>query len=430
MSAGASDLTISRQTLRRFILGRQGLWPGRRWAGEDGLAEALRICEAIQMDPLNVVARSHDIALYGRVTDYQPADLDRALYQRREFFDYGGGLFIYPMRELPFWRTPMRRRERAPRWANFAAAHPDLLDEMRGELRARGPLGNRDFTGRTRIQNYRGGKDSALALYYLWLTGEVMIHHRQGFERVYDLRERIAPPDLDTAAPEDEAEEFFARKLTAFHGLVNERRWAGELGGFIERRVDRTEGRRWLDRLTQQSALTSLRIEGSSDRWIALSDDLPLLHALEAGGIPAAWRVSGATTATEVTLLAPLEIVSARGRSRWLFAFEYIWEVYKPAEARRWGYYTLPILFGDRLVARLDPRLDRATQTLRILGFWRESNAIVDEAAFAEALARGLTRFVRFLGARQVDLAMLAPLRYWAPIQRQVNARVAAPEEA
>ena len=414
-------LTISKQTARRFILGRQGLWPGRRWAGAQGVSDALRACEAVQMDPLNVVARSHDIALWGRVADYRPALLDHALYQRREFFDYGGGLFIYPMSELPHWRTPMRRREREPRWADFAAAHPALLDEVRGELRARGPLGNRDFTGGERVNSYRGGKDTSLALYYLWLTGEVMIHHRQSFERVYDLRERVAPPTHNTIAPEDEAEAHFARKMMAFRGLVEERRWGTWLSGFVERKVDRAEARRWLDILTEESAITPVRIEGAPDRWYALADDLPLLHALADGETPEAWRPLGATTETEVILLAPLEIVSARGRSSWLFDFEYLWEVYKPVAARRWGYYTLPILYGDRLVARLDPRLDRATQTLRILGYWREPDAIDDESAFAEALARGLASFARFTGAWSVDLSALEPAHQWAHTEREVN---------
>jgi uncharacterized protein YcaQ len=414
------DLSISKQTARRFILGRQGLWPGRRWVGEAGLIEALRVCEAIQMDPLQVVARSHDIALWGRVRDYQPADLARVMYERRAFFDYGGGLFIYPMSELPYWRTPMR--ERSPRWADFAATHPALLDEMRAELRQRGPLGNRDFTGRERVISYRGSKDTSLALYYLWLTGETMIHHRQGFERVYDLRERIAPPQYDIVAPVEEAEDYFARKSLAFHGLLEERRLGGGLSMFAERNLNRAEAAVWLDRLTSEGAITALRIEGSRGRWLALADDLPLLSALEAGETPAAWRpLDDATTETEVILLAPLEIVSARGRAGWLFDFEYIWEVYKPAAARRWGYYTLPILYGDRLVARLDPRLDRATQTLRILGFWREPDAVADEAAFAEALARGLARFATFLRAREVDVSALATASAWTPIARRIN---------
>lgn len=418
-------LSISKQTARRFILGRQGLWPGRRWAGEAGVADALRAAEAIQMDPLMVVARSHDIALWGRVAGYQPEQLDRALYQRREFFDYGGGLFIYPMAELPYWRTPMRRREREPRWARFAAAHGALLDTTRAELRDRGPLGNRDFTGSARISNYRGGKDTALALYYLWLTGEVMIHHRQGFERVYDLRERVAPAVFATEATEDEAEAYFAHKQMAFHGLVSERRWGAGLSVYIQRSVTRVETRRWLDTLSEQGMLVSVRVEGSPDRWLALAEDLPLLQTLEAGEVPEAWRPLDATTETEVILLAPLDIVSARGRSSWLFDFDYIWEVYKPAAARRWGYYTLPILSGDRLVARLDPRLERATRTLVVNGFWREDGAVAEEADFVEALIRGLTRFARFLGARRIDLAALAPASQWAALERQINGNLA-----
>ncbi len=348
------------------------------------------------------------------------------MYERREFFDYGGGLFIYPMRELPYWRMPMGRRAREGRWADFAAAHPRLLDEVRAELRARGPLGNRDFKGGERVKSYRGGKDSSLALYYLWLTGETMIHHRQGFERVYDLRERVAPPQFDTVAPEDEVEGFFARKLLAFRGLIEERRWGAYLTGFTEYGVDRAKAGSWLARLTAQGQVAPLRIEGSRERWYALAEDLPLLDALEAGDVPTAWRPLDATTDTEVILLAPLEIVSARGRSSWLFDFEYIWEVYKPAAARRWGYYTLPILAGDRLIARFDPRLERATQTLHILGYWPEPDAIGDPVAFTEALTRGLARFAQFLGARSITLAALAPASEFAPIERAVNARLAA----
>jgi len=180
-------ITISKTTARRFVLGRQGLWPGRRWEGQEGTAEALRTIEAVQMDPLNVVARSHDIVLWSRVSGYRPAYLEYVLYHTRQFFDYGGGLCIYPITELPYWRLHMQRCKQEPRWAAFAETHQTLLDDVRTQLRVRGPLGNRDFTGQQRINNYRGSKDTAVALYYLWLTGEVMIHHRQGFERVYDV---------------------------------------------------------------------------------------------------------------------------------------------------------------------------------------------------------------------------------------------------
>ncbi len=217
-----------------------------------------------QVDPLNVVARSHDIALWSRVSGYQLAYLDHLLYHARHFFDYGGCLCIYPMTELPFWRLPMRCRQQEARRADFAATHRTLLDEVRTQLRLRGPLGNRDFVGQ-RVNNYRGGKDTALALYYLWLTGELMIHHRQGFERVYDFREHIAPPAVDYAAPDEEAEHFFARKTVAFKGLITAREWVNGFSGYIQRRINRAEAQQWLQAMMQQGELAAVEVEGSKE---------------------------------------------------------------------------------------------------------------------------------------------------------------------
>jgi uncharacterized protein len=415
------SICISKVTARRFVLGRQGLWPGRRWDGKDGTAEAIRVAEAVQMDPLTVIARSHDIALWGRIHDYQPAHLDQLLYQDRAFFDYGGGLFIYPMSELPYWRVPMRRRVERGRWGEFGASNQVLLEEVRAELRARGPLGNRNFNGRARVNDYRGRKDSALALFYLWLTGELMIHHRENFQRIYDFRENIAPSHLNEAASEEEADNFFARKATAFFGLIREAKWGSGFSGFIERPVSRAEAQQWLAKLTEQGTLTPLKIEGSKERWYVLTSDVPILSTIEAGTIPAEWQPLTTTTREEAVFLAPLEIVSARGRANWLFDFEYIWEVYKPAEQRRWGYYTLPILYDDLLVARLDPKLDRKTSTLVINGFWLEDQTLANNLDFAAALARALAHFMTFLKAQKLDISAMEPAMLRMRVQDQLK---------
>ena len=96
-------LTISAQTARRYVLGKQGLWPGRRWKGKKGTVQAIRACQAVQLDPLNVFSRSQDIVLHSRVLEYKPEYLYELAYQERQFFDYGGGLFMYPMSELPYF---------------------------------------------------------------------------------------------------------------------------------------------------------------------------------------------------------------------------------------------------------------------------------------------------------------------------------------
>jgi len=405
-----NPITISKTTHRRFVMGVQGLWPGRRFSGKEGVAAALRQMDGLQLDPLNVIARSQDIALYGRVLEYRPEYLYQATYEERGFFDYGGTLFLYPMPELPYWKLHMQRAREWKRLKTFREEHPETVKQVLEALRSNGPIANRDFKGNKKlVNNYRGGKDTSVALYSLWITGEVMIHHRDGFDRVYDLTERVAPAEFNCSAPEQESEDFFARKTISFLGIMREKRWRISFSNYIQRKLDTKETKAWLDKLYEQKVITPVQIEGSKERWIVLTEDLPHLETLEAGKVPSAWTPLGPGTQDEVTFVAPLEIVSVRGRAKQVFDFEYIWEVYKPVVQRRWGYYVLPILYGDDLVARLDPKLDRKTMTLHINGFWLEEDAPVNEPAFADALGKGLARFASFVEARQVEMDAIAP---------------------
>ena len=121
--------------------------------------------------------------------------------------------------------------------------------------------------------------------------------------------------------------------------------------------------------------------------------------------MPADWAPLETTTDEEATFLSPLDPVSARGRAKPLFGFDYVWEVYKPVEKRSFGYYTMPILWGDRLVGRFDPKLDRTTGTLVINGLWLEDDALARDPAFGDALAAGMKRFVGLLEARGLDVS-------------------------
>src|SRR5215216_8075111 len=139
-------ITIDHETARRFILGKQGLWPGRRWRGVKGTEQAMRAMEYLQLDPLQMIARSQDIALHSRVLDYTPNLWEKVTYQQRKFFDWGGWLAVRPMDELPHWRVVMRReRENNSRMLGIAGDHADAIVEMRSILRERGTVSNRDF---------------------------------------------------------------------------------------------------------------------------------------------------------------------------------------------------------------------------------------------------------------------------------------------
>jgi uncharacterized protein YcaQ len=394
---------------RRFILGKQGLWPGRRWRGMEGAAQAMRAMEHLQLDPLRIIARSHDLALHSRVLEYSPGMWENLAYAQRKFFDWGGWLAVRPMDELPHWRVVMHRERDGDgdaRIRSMAADHAEAIDDMRAILRERGTVSNRDFamSTRTRTYSYRGRKDSALALYYLWRTGEVMTHHRENFERVYALTETVATPSLVQPSDAATADRFLIMKEVSFLGLWRPSRMSDAFHGRGD--PDRA-ATHLLTALLAGGKLIEVHVEGWKKVHYARGSDAECLRDLSAGRVPQAWTPLEATTYEEAVFLAPLDPVSARGRSKLLFGFDYVWEVYKPAHLRRFGYYTVPVLWGDRLVARFDSKVERTSNTLIVLGLWLEVEALGLDTRFAEALARGYARLMSFLGVSILNATMI-----------------------
>jgi uncharacterized protein len=414
-------LEISTVTARRYVMGRQGLWPGRRWRGLEGAGSAMRAMEDLQLDPLVVVARAHDLALHSRVADYSIDDWATLTYARGEFFEWGGWLAVRPMDELPYFRVLMQREREQGHWIDVEREHAAAIDEMRTLLRAGHEVSNRDFEmrHRTRIDDYRGRKDSALALHYLWRVGEAMVARRERFERVYALTEAVAPAWALHVADDAEAEDRLLLKAVAADGLTR----LNGINGLLKRKVSRAELAAWRERRLGDGSLIEVRVEGWKPTQLALGADSAVLVALESGRAPAGWAPIETTTEEETTFLSPLDPVSARGRAKALFGFDYTWEVYKPVEQRRFGYYTMPILWGDRLAGRFDPKLDRSSGTLVINGLWLEDPGLARDAAFADGLAAGMARFVRLLGARRLDVSAVAWSRLRARLRGTVNGR-------
>ena len=298
-------MTISLQTARRYLLGRQGLWPGRRWRGLRGTEAAMRAMEHLQLDPLVVIARAQDLALQSRVIDYRPDDWATLTYDKRRFFDWGGWLAVRPMEELPHWRVLMRRERDSARWKAFAREHATAIAEMRETLHDRGEVANRDFTmsGRKRVDSYRGRKDSAVALYYLWRTGEAMVTRRDRFERVYAPTADVAPAELIRESADAEADDFLLRKMVAAQGLT---KFAG-VSATLVRGITTAELRSWREARMAAGELLEVRVEGwRSPHW-APGADAAVLAALEAGRVPRAWRPLDTTTDDEAVFLSPLD---------------------------------------------------------------------------------------------------------------------------
>ena len=416
---------VSRETVRRFVLGRQGLWPGRRWEGRKAVDLALQHIGSVQFDPLDVVGHSHDLALWGRIVGYRAEDLEDALYKRRTLFESGGNVQIRPVEELPYLRIVMQRKVAEERWNRFARSKASLVARVTRELENRGALGPGDFRGpgERRIQNYRAGKESALALYYLWLKGDVLIAFRRRGEKVFDLTRRLFPrPPPEVSVPE--AEDHLILQALRQVGLASQSEWLRyawpRIGRISLRDEWRSRTRRWME----EGVIQEIEVEGWKDRQCILVEAAADLETLCQSNVPPAWRPLSTTTDEEVVFLAPLEDATGRGRATKLFDFEYVWEVYKPASKRRWGYYTLPVLWGDRLRARIELRADRTDGSLIVLGFWPEDPGIQRDPEFSTALGRALVRLAEFNGVAAVNLSGLgtpAMRRRVAAVVRRIH---------
>ncbi len=388
---------LTKQQTRRFLLSKQGLWPPRALVGKEGIMTVFERLGCIQFDPLNMVGRNPDLVLQSRVADYRPEMLYELTYIERRLYDYWDKMMsLLPMRDWP--RQELYRR----RWR---ARHTERLSQFAAQaeivlrvIHENGPMSSLDFNGQHGVAwktDWRWGemKVAKMLLEVLADVGELMVSFRQGTRRYYDLTGRVVPPEI-AAQPlltdEDEYLRWKVARRCQGIGLVGPAMGGEAWGGVGTAR----ERERAIAALVERGELTPLHIEGDDRVYYALTRDLVHLEATQA-----------TPPTPQVAFIAPLDnLLWSRNLVQRLFGFQYIWEVYKPAHLRQYGYYVLPVLFGDRFVARVDPRLDRKTATLHLLRWhWEAGEFLTDE--LAEPLRQALRRLAIYLGAQHIVAA-------------------------
>jgi uncharacterized protein len=428
-------LTINRAVARRFLAIRHFLAPPRSLPAEP--ASVMTVIDrlgSLQFDPLEVAGRNHDLVLLARIDGYQRAWTDALLYGERALFEaYNKGLSILPVSELPYHRITWDR-SRVRHDGDAFDEHAPLVEELLERIRTKGPLGPGEVGPRTAIDWYWRPTNQVRALLEaLAEAGILGLARRDGNRRIYDLAERLFPEEL-LAERREPRDQFRHKLLSRYrgHGLLgtsgSAELWLGTSprvrtsygleGGVSFGAVGRGE---LLAELVEAGDLLPVEIEGVRGRRFIVKEELRILTAAETeviGGSDPGGADPG------VAFLAPLDpFVWDRDFLRRCYGFDYVWEVYVPAPKRRWGYYVLPILFGDRLVGRIEPRIDRRGDKLRVLNAWWEDgfDPLADER-FVPALAAALDAHRRFGGVRQVALPRTAAVR---PIAGALRERLA-----
>ena len=387
-------MTVSAEAARRFLVARHFLAPARSVAGgADGVLEVLRRLGSIQFDPIAVAGRNHDLVLHARVAGYEPAWCDE-LYERREIFEATNkAMSFVPTTEFPWFRHAMGRK--GPRFHNAALAdNAAAAERVLQRIRAEGPLSSRDFEGEAgATKDWFGMPENAVrsVLEAYTATGVIGLARRYGNLRYYDLLERLLPADV-LAQEVPEHEQLLHKLLSRYraHGLLA----AGGAGGTFDR-IANPEARRALQKeLVENGALAPVEVEGVRGKRFVLADELPLLE-------------SPPEAATSVAFIAPFDsLLWDTKLLASLFDFEFVWEGFFKADRRRWGYYVLPILFGDRFVGRIEPRIERNERVVHILGLWWEDGFDPKRAdGFLDAMRDALHAYVRFAGAERLEWA-------------------------
>ncbi|WP_318247144.1 winged helix-turn-helix domain-containing protein [Microbacterium gallinarum] len=365
--------TLSAAEARRIALAAQGFArPLPAVAGTRQLNLALARMATLQIDSVNVFARSHYMPLFSRLGPYDPAALDRLLFARRPpYVEYWAHVAAFiPAADWSLFRFRMEdlRAKYGTKADGWFQTHRQTVDWVRAELVDRGPLRpaqiERDAPTGARGQ-WWDWDDVKNALEYLFMFGEVAIAGRRGFERRYGLAADVIPADVLAApVPRDDAIRELVRRAAAAYGVAT----AADLADYW-RIADRPAILGAIADLTDTGELLPVTVEGwttagrPAKAWVHRDAALP--------------RRGDATA-----LLTPFDpVVWFRDRAERLFGFEYRIEIYTPAPKRRYGYYSLPLLVGDDLVGRIDLKADRAASTLRVQSAWWEHGRPTDAAA-------------------------------------------------
>jgi uncharacterized protein YcaQ len=392
-------------TARRLLLQAQGLLadPARR-ATPAAVYRQIERMGFVQVDSINVVERAHHHILLSRFDHYRPAMLEKLLERDRKLFEHWThDAAVIPVPWLRYWLPRFDRfRERwSSRWARRLGPEPEkMIAHVRGRIAREGPLMSKDFEhdGGPRPGSWWSWKPQKMALEYLWRTGELSVAKRVNFQKVYDLMERTFPHlDFADRPTREELVDWACREALARLVVAT----PAELARLFEA-VDVKAAQSWCEQARLSGDVAEVVVEPLNGEKPRRAYALPDWRS----------RARRAQDAPDrIRLLSPFEpVLRDRSRTLQLFGFDYRLEAFVPAAQRRFGYYVLPILEGDRLVGRIDPKLQREHGALEIRGLWWEPG-VRPTRARTRRLRSALDLFSQQLGADD-----------WRPTSRRVTA--------
>lgn len=386
-------INISKEELRRFLVVYQGLYTNNTFIGEEGIKKFIERVGCIQYDPLNIVGRNADLVIQSRIEDYDPVMLEDLLYNKRELIDgWDKMMSIYSAKDWPYFKRV--RDERKKEVENVLKNRNSLdainyVEPVKEFIQKNGStIPSEIDLGSVEKGRWGHGKLSSATMDYMWNSGELGVKEKKNTQKKYDLIERLLPSEiLYESEPFQNDEEFYkwyVKRRIGSIGAYWDRSGEGWLGNYIS---NKTLRQRVLNGLVDEGELVLIRVENLKETFYLRKEDISILN------------YSTSINGSNVKFLAPLDnLIWDRKLTRDIFDFDYTWEVYKPIDKRKYGYYVLPVLYGDRIVARFEPELNRGNKPLVIKNWWWEDNFEVTNDCI-DSVKEALDKFCKYLKA-------------------------------
>ncbi|MBQ6261105.1 MAG: YcaQ family DNA glycosylase [Firmicutes bacterium] len=365
-------VTMTRDQARRFILSKQGLLGKYRFAGKAGAYQYIRQAGCIQYDPVDVCGKNAELTLQSRVRGFTKEMLSELLYKDRLLVDYTDKeLSIWPTEDWPYFSV-YRDRSRI-HGAGFPGI-PELEEQAVAYIRENGPVSSDTLPIPGKVfwhssmhwsGNWHGTSPAARSvLEQLYTDGVLLIHHKSGSRKFYDLADKYFSRELldaENPCPDETSFlEWRIRRRIGAVGLLWNRRSDAFLG------IEMTTGQRdaAFEKLEAGGSILKAAVEGIRFPMYFLTEDLPLVDAVLADEVDLYRRLE---------FLAPLDpMLWDRKLVEALWDYRYSWEIYTPAGKRKFGYYVLPMLYGEKMAGRIEAAADRKAETLVIKNIWYE----------------------------------------------------------
>ncbi|GIO85582.1 hypothetical protein J25TS5_25140 [Paenibacillus faecis] len=391
-------IELTNRQARQFLLLKHGLLGEYQFTGKQGVLDFVRQVGCIQFDPIDVCGKNAELVLQSRIKGFTKNLLDELLYKDRLLIDYPDkNLAIMPVEDWPYFeRYRQAARQHAKRYPEMEA----LTEQVRVHIQNHGAICSDDlkldgnFSWRSAIHWSGGNNTSRSVLEQMYSTGELIIHHKKGTRKYYDIAGKYIQPNLLNASEplKDELEHHKWRVLRRIGavGLLWNRAsdaWLSIWGLKAEQRKE------VFRQLLDEARIVAIAVDQVKDTLYCRVEDLPLIEAVLQNPEPK----------FRCELIAPLDnLMWDRRLINALFGFDYTWEIYTPANKRKFGYYVLPLLYGESLIGRAEVIAERKTGTLVVKNIWYE-NGIRLTKQLRTALNRCFQKFALFNGCETIS---------------------------